>query len=122
MSMESRLRDASVRRETEVDDGFGAETTTEAEVLANVKCEVFPVSPWDREALVQKFGIEIGRAAILYKGALADGAQLAEDVGRWDIIRFTSTERYQVLGTHPVRGGAGVIHHYSLLLMQANEE
>lgn len=121
MSLQSRLRQASVHRETET-LSYGAKTHTDAEVLSNVLCEVWPVSFWDREALVQEIGIEIDRNAVVYKGALADGDSPASSVRQWDIIRFASDERYQVLGTHPVRTRGGRIHHYSILVMEAEDE
>lgn len=122
MSLNSRLRDAAVHRETEADDGYGGMVESDAEVLANVRAEVWPVAFWDREALVQQIGVEIDRNAVVYKGTLADGNQAASGVRIWDILRFASDERYQVLGLHPVRVRGGRIDHYSILVMEAEDE
>ena len=122
MAITDRLRTASIRRETEGDDGYGGLVETEAELLDNVLAEIWPITPTDRHMLMQKFGAEVDRAAALFEGTLHDGDDAASSVQRNDIIRFSSTERFQILGLHKIRGRTGNVGWYSVLVMEAPEE
>jgi len=117
MGFEQRLfKTASIRRPSSVSDGYGGIKPSETELVASYKFHAFNMTPWDREAMLTKYGAEPN--AVMLKGTGEYNSSLAE----LDILKVSDSERWRVMSVMPMYGATDTPHHVSLVLMNADTE
>jgi len=117
MGFNQRLfKTASIRRSQDKSDGYGGLIPSETEVVSAYKFHYFNMTPWDREAMLTKYGAE--PTAVMLKGTGEYNANLAE----LDILQVSATERYRVMSVMPMYGKSSTPHHASLVLMNLGTE
>lgn len=114
--MQRLFKTASVRRIEDVSDGYGGLKPSECEVVPLYKFHYFNMTPWDREAMITKYGAESG--AVMLKGTGEYSSELQE----LDILQVSASERYRVMSIMSMQGRSATPHHVSLVLMEADTE
>lgn len=89
---------AAVKRVAQTSDGYGGLTTSETTVVTAYKFAYWNVAEWDREALVERYGLETDAALRLGTGDYNSTLQ------NNDILDISSSDRWQVLATNEVWG------------------
>ena len=117
MGFNQRLfKTATIRRPEDISDGYGGLYPSETEIVAEYKFHAFNMTPWDREAMLTKYGAEPN--AVMLKGTGEFHADLAE----LDILEVSASERWRVMSVMPMYGRTDTAHHVSLVLMDAGAE
>lgn len=105
MPRHSRYRStATVKRVTNTSDGYGGLVEAETTVATGYKFMYWHLSPWDRESVVLKYGLEEDTILRLGTGQFVLDGDGNLVVRNNDILQVSSTERWQVLTTNEVFG------------------
>lgn len=103
MSRSSRYRStATIKRVVRSKDGYGGIAKSEVAVVSDYRFMYWHLNPWDREAVVTKYGLEKDTVLRLAVGPYNSDIQNA------DIMDVSASERWQILSTNEVWGNGNI--------------
>ena len=93
-----RRRTATVKRVTRKKDTWGGIGPVETDVVTGYKFYEWNVTPFDRESIVTRYGLESD--AVIYFGEGAWNASILNG----DVLHVSTSVRFKVIGTHEMYG------------------
>lgn len=108
-----RFFTATVKRPADKDDDWGGLKPGETPVFTGYAFNYWNVTPFDREALVSRYGLESD--AVIYFGEGGWDARIAN----LDILDVDASTRFQIIGTEPQRSNRETPDALSMVLQRA---
>jgi len=93
-----RRRTAQVKRRSRTDDGYGGIGVSEAVIVFSYTFSEWNVTPFDREAIVTRYGLESD--AVIY---FAEG-EWNSTLQNLDVLDVSAGMRFKIIATEPQYG------------------